>query len=164
MNKTTLCKFIAALALLVLAACGSDGGQYTRTNVIFTVNGPAATIGAIDLTATLPTGFNLRTTTGGVLADGVLTPSPDISADATLAANYTPEDAVFLGQIQVGLIHTTGFAPGDFLILHRTLPEGETSPLSTDFLEDNFVVSDENGAPIAGYTLAITVQDEIVYY
>jgi len=159
-------KLSLVLALLSLTACGGGGGGTTtppvtqqQAVVSMALTGGADTIGSLQFDLVLPAGFSLATDTQGNLDSGVLTVAISGSSVDSL---YLPEDNQNFGQLTLGMAKASGFSPGLFATLIHDMVSGESLPLSTDFSVNSLLVSDLNGVPLTGYSLALTLQQRTV--
>jgi hypothetical protein len=164
MKMNTFNKMLTGLLILLsfsLTACGTADREVVVTFTLVAPAGPAVDIGAVDYDIDLPTGFALATE-----ADGV-TPAPgvvNVVAGGFDAVNYTPEALPALGQLQIGIISATGFAPGPLLTVVKELAEDEALPDPADFVEmqlDVYDVTDLTGTPLTGYTVTVDVQKRL---
>ncbi|WP_156912255.1 hypothetical protein [Citrifermentans bremense] len=120
------------LLTLICSGCGGGGGdaaaplqfQPTPANsVIIKSAGPATTLYGVQFTLQFPTGVTLATPGGGVVAQGVLTPSGG-GAGSSVSAYYdsgaTPQT------VTVSVTNSSGFQVGQFLTIATQVAPGTT--------------------------------------
>jgi hypothetical protein len=156
-------KLLMIAALLSLTACGGGGGGGTpiqeQAVVDMSLTGGNDTIGSIYVELVLPEGFTLDTDSEGLPTDNALGTA---IANSYIQANYMPEDATDLGQLNLALIGSNGFPAGVFSTLRHDLAAGEALPLETEFQVGTLTVTDLNGVELSGYDLEFTIQKQKV--
>ena len=161
--KKIFAVILATLSCFVFTACGggdaggASGEQSTEVVVTFSLTGPAATVGAVDLDIDLPVGFVLATEANGSLTPGVVVAADTMPADTIIAANYFPEITPAPGQILTGVISIQGFQPGAVLTIIKALAADESLPDPADFVVVTLAVNDIGGHPLAGYSPVVDV-------
>jgi len=163
MNRTMLRYLLPALLSLVLAGCGSGGGNGTAvpTRAVVRLStlatGSTPTIGGISVSLNLPSGVSLkvREDGSGQTADGVVVKSGAAdSPNSTLIAKYSAAS----GTVSILIVKSDGFSAGEFATV--TCDLAATAALSGDFSTSAFSAFDLTGTEIRGLEIAQAIELE----
>jgi len=116
---------------------GADAPIISPTNGILKIStaGPANTIGAVDMTVTLPAGVTVTADpVTGEAAAGIVTISgaAAVGGNKLIAAKVTPASNAGPGKVTISMISATGFAPGECLTVDFEMVAGGTFPAKAD--------------------------------
>jgi len=141
-------------------ATGADAPTVTPTNGILKIGtaGPANTIGAVDLTVTLPAGTTVAAdpVTGEAAAVTVtISGAAATGSNKLVAAKVTPASSAGPGKVTISMINTTGFVPGECLTVDFAVTTGGTFPANVNaFAVTGVSAKGLDAAPLSGVTAA----------
>lgn len=152
---------VSTIVLLVIGGCGSGGGSGTTNTgptqaVIYlsTEGTPSSQpLYGVEVTLSIPSGVTVATDSTGTTSDGVVTATGAAAGATAVTGHYSSASRAI--QIEVANA-TNGFGTGQFATVICGINKGY-SPKASDFSTSNFVVSDKNGVPITGLSIAYTV-------
>jgi len=162
MKKLMSLYVVPAILLLVLAGCGSGGGDHVSAPAGAVVrlstraDGSAPTIGGIFVTLNLPAGVSVKVTEdgSGQTADGVVVKSGAAdSTNSTVIAKYDRAG----GTMNIVIVKSDGFQSGEFAAVTCDLTPA-TDPVSGDFTTSNFSAFDLAGNEITGLEISHTLE------
>lgn len=117
-------------------------------------------IGGIDITVSLASGVWAKSTSNPPQTDaGVVVASGMASSNSQLLATYTPPSGSTHGSARLLIINANGFGIGEFATVTGDIAAGY-NPTSADFSVTSLAVTDLNGAPIIGLTVAFAVSNQ----
>ena len=163
MNRHLMRRFLLLLAVsFAMFGCGGGGsGGVAPTKAVLTVSlqgtlAAGTSIGAVDLTVTLPAGVTAKVKAGTFeTADGVVVASGN-GLGSIVVGNYTVAAATAPGTIRIGLLSANGITTGEILTLNLDI--SGAAPSISGFSTTGLSVRDINNNPIGGMAAALTLQ------
>ncbi len=162
MRIKTIIGFI--LCAGALAGCGGGGGgksQPAQAVLKLSTQGSvtARAINGVQATINLPTGVTISAdgTTGKIKLSALVASGVAAGGSVVAGGHYTAATAAAAGSGKVMVVNTSGFDAGEFATVTCDLAKG-VSPTAADFTVVSSKVVDQNGAALAGVTVAVAVE------
>ena len=139
MKRVQIAPLLMAV-MLIFSGCGGGGGETripTAVDLKLSASAPPAgtSIGALDVTLTLPDGVTIQADSSGIISDSVFLYGSAIPTNTLniKGAILIPASQGIKAKVVISMAVASGFSGGEFAVLKCGITNGKT-PVAADFV------------------------------